>query len=135
MVFFERATVGLDEPMLPQYYNDQPPESIYYQGLALQKRGRAQEATLRFDKLIQFGKDHLEDEPRIDYFAVSLPDFLVFEEDLTERNRVHCHYMMGLGYRGLQRLPEACYHLDAVLALDRMHLGAWSHHPNWKNGV
>ena len=37
----------------------------------------------------------------MDYFAVSLPDFLVFDEDLQRRNRIHCHYMMALGLLGL----------------------------------
>ena len=37
----------------------------------------------------------------MDYFAVSLPDFLVFDDDLNGRNRIHCQYMAALGYLGL----------------------------------
>jgi hypothetical protein len=50
---------------------------------------------------VAYGTEHLEDHPTLDYFAVSLPDFLVFDEDLSRRNRVHCHYMTASGYLGL----------------------------------
>ena len=63
----------------------------------------------------------------MDYFAVSLPTFLVFDEDLNKRNRVHCHYMMGLGLFGLHKMQEAQKHFDAVLALDANHQGALGH--------
>ena len=49
----------------------------------------------------------------MDYFAVSLPDFLVFEDDLDRRNRIHCHYMMALGYLGLGERGQAETHFAA----------------------
>ena len=36
--------------------------------------------------LIAYGEAHLFDEMKIDYFAVSLPDLLIFEEDLNRKN-------------------------------------------------
>jgi len=62
----------------------------------------------------------------MDYFAVSLPDFLVFDVDLNERNRTHCHYMLGLGYLGLGDQAAAREHFEAVLAADANHLGVAS---------
>ena len=44
----------------------------------------------------------MNDEMKIDYFAVSLPDFLIFEGDLNKNNKVHCNLMAGawiFGYR------------------------------------
>jgi hypothetical protein len=64
---------------------------------------------------------------KIDYFAVSLPNFLVFEDDLNRRNAVHCHYMMGLGYLGLQELDQARAHFVQVLEMDVNHQGAMIH--------
>ena len=60
-------------------------------------------------------------------FAVSLPDFLVFDEDLGRRNRIHCLYIMALGYTGLgeEERAAACY--GEVLELDAAHLGAALH--------
>jgi hypothetical protein len=63
----------------------------------------------------------------VDYFAVSLPDFLVFDDDLQRRHRLHCLYMAGLGYLGLGDPAEAITCFDAVLAENPAHLGAVLH--------
>ena len=109
------------------FYNDQPPEMIFYQGKALLKLGREAEARAIFTKLIDYGTQHLDDQVSIDYFAVSLPDFLVFDADLNQRNRIHCHFMQALGYSGLGDAVRAAEQFDAVLALDASHLGAVIH--------
>ena len=124
---FERASTGLSEPTSAIYYNDQPPEMIFYQGLALQKLNRQAEAQAVFARLVEFGAAHLDDEITFDYFAVSLPDFLVFDMDLAERNRIHCLYMIGLGNLGLGQSQAAKQNFDAVLARDASHLGAALH--------
>ena len=89
------------------YYNDQPPEMIYYQGLAYRMLGEEEQAVRRFQKLVDYGREHIRDDVKIDYFAVSLPDLLIFEENLNERNRKHCLFMMSLGLKGLGRIDEA----------------------------
>ncbi|HEU0293006.1 MAG TPA: tetratricopeptide repeat protein, partial [Anaerolineales bacterium] len=89
--WFERAAVGLSEPTSALYYNDQPPDMIFYQGLARLKLGRGEEARAIFTRLVDYGKSHLNDEVTADYFAVSLPDFMVFDADLKQRNQGHCH--------------------------------------------
>jgi len=124
---YRRAAQGASEPTSPMYYNDQPPQMIFYQGLALQQLGQEAEARSLFEKLVQYGQDHLQDEVKMDYFAVSLPDFLVFEEDLASRNQVHCHYMIALGYLGLQRLEQAAAEFAQVLAINADHTGAHLH--------
>ncbi|HEY7090433.1 MAG TPA: DUF5107 domain-containing protein, partial [Tepidisphaeraceae bacterium] len=106
-VFFERASTGSAEPVSATYYNDQPPDMIFYQGLALRALRREKEAVERFRKLIDYGIAHLVDHITIDYFAVSLPEFLVFEDDLDRRNVIHCRYMMALGYMGIDELEKA----------------------------
>ena len=109
------------------YYNDQPPDMIFYQGLARKQLGRSAEAQLIFRKLVEYGQAHLDDDVAMDYFAVSLPDFLVFDEDLSWRNRIHCHYMLALGYTGLGERTAAEQHYAEVLRLDAGHLGATLH--------
>nr|HMN61217.1 tetratricopeptide repeat protein [Anaerolinea sp.] len=124
---YTRAASGLSEPASAMFYNDQPPDMIYYQGLARRSLGREEEACAIFEKLVAYGREHMQDEVKIDYFAVSLPDFLVFDEDLERRNRIHCHYMMALGLLGLGQAAEAVRHFDEALALDINHLGAYAH--------
>ena len=98
--YFEKASTGLSEPASAMYYNDQPPETIFYQGMALLKLGRTDEANERFDKLIAYADEHIDDEISIDYFAVSLPDLLVFDENLNIKNQLHCLFMKALGLYG-----------------------------------
>jgi tetratricopeptide (TPR) repeat protein len=124
---FERAATGLSEPTSALYYNDQPPDMIFYQGLARRALGREQEAREIFTRLVAYGERHLDDEAPMDYFAVSLPDFLVFEEDMGRRNRIHCHYMIALGATGLAEYGRAAAHYATALELDASHLGATVH--------
>ena len=119
-----RAAAGLSEPTSPMFYNDQPPDMIFYQGLAKRALGDEAAATEIFQKLIDYGAAHMEDEVGIDYFAVSLPDFLVFDEDLTQRNQIHCHHMLALGWLGLGDLTQADAHFAAVLERTPYHAGA-----------
>ena len=124
---FERAALGAAQPDSAMFYNDQPPDMIFYQGLARQKLGQAAAASRIFQKLVDYGTSHLEDDVKLDYFAVSLPNFLVFDEDLNHRNRIHCHYMIGLGQLGLGNSHAARLHFERVLALDASHQGAGVH--------
>ena len=104
------------------YYNDQPADMILYQGLSYQKLGKAGEARARFYRLIDYGEQHLRDEVKIEYFAVSLPEFLIFDEDYTMRNKAHCYYLMALGNMGLGRKDEAERFLKEALAVEPSHM-------------
>ncbi|MGF7080188.1 DUF5107 domain-containing protein [Mucilaginibacter sp. UYCu711] len=125
--YFRKATQGLAEPSAAIFYNDQQPDKIFYQGLAWQKLGEGTKATIIFNKLVQFGQQHLNDEVKIDYFAVSLPNLLIFDDDLNIRNQAHCLYIQGLGHLGLQKLVEAKQAFTEVLELDAEHFGANMH--------
>ena len=122
-----KACHGESEPVGMMYYNDQPPEMIYYQGLAYRALGDEEQAVERFRKLEDYGKKHIGDEIKIDYFAVSLPDLLIFEENLDERNRKHCLFMMSLGLKGLGRSDEAEKCAEELLTMDNAHQGIRVH--------
>ena len=83
------------------YYNDQPPQMMYYAAKALAALGETDEAQKRFAAFIDYAEAHRDDVMEIEYFAVSLPDFLIFEGDLNKNNRVHCCLMEALGALGL----------------------------------
>lgn len=123
-LLFEQASVGSSQPAAAMYYNDQKPDKIFYQGLALRKLKREAEARGRFNNLISYGEKHLYDEFKMDYFAVSLPDLQIWEDDMTKKNQIHCHYLLGLGYLGLGEEAKAKAHLNKALALDVNH-NAW----------
>ena len=122
--YFERASLGDIEPAGVMYYYDQPADMILYQGLAKRELGKEKEARSRFFKLLDYGEQHLNDEMRIEYFAVSLPDFLIFEDDLNRKNKAHCWYLMGLSSLGLGELQKAEGFFDKALSYDANHQNA-----------
>lgn len=125
--YFTQATIGLDEPSAAMFYNDQQPDKIFYQGLAYRKLHQNNQAEAIFSKLVSYGEQHLNDDIKVDYFAVSLPNLLIFEDDLNLRNKVHCLFIKGLGYLGLQNTEHAKIAFEEVLALDPGHAGAKTH--------
>lgn len=118
---FLKATLGIDEPTSVMYYNDQPPENIFFQGLAYRALGDEKQARSRFNKLLSYGEKHLFDEVKIDYFAVSLPDFLIFDDNLNKRNEMHCNYLIGLGKLVLGDKEKAKEYFIKALEIDCAH--------------
>ena len=120
---WEQATKGPQEPAAAMYYNDAKPDKIFYQGLALYKLGRSGEAHGRFYRLINYGKQHIFEKQIMDYFAVSLPDLLIWEDSLDTKNLIHCKYMLALGYYGMGDKEKALRYLAEIEALDNNHQG------------
>jgi tetratricopeptide (TPR) repeat protein len=124
---FNAATAGKSEPVQAIYYNDPQPDKMLYQALAWQKLQRPDKAREIFERFIDFGVAHMNDEIRIDYFAVSLPDMLVFDVDINRRNVIFCNYLVGLGKLGLGDIDQGKTYLDKVLEMDCSHQGAAIH--------
>lgn len=120
---YAMAARGEFELTSAMYYNDQPPEMMYYAAKALETLGHGKEAQRRFDRFIEYGNTHMDDEMKIDYFAVSLPDFLIFEADLNKKNRVHCLYMAALGYLGKGDTKKAEEIAQKGISLEQCHRG------------
>ena len=120
---WETAAKGDLEPTDALYYNDAKPEKIFYQGLALRALGREAEAREKFGKLADYGQGNLCRHVVMDYFAVSMPDLVVWDEDLDVRNRIHCLFMLTLGQWGLGQPDEARRCFAQATALCPSHLG------------
>ncbi|MDP4290502.1 MAG: DUF5107 domain-containing protein [Bacteroidota bacterium] len=125
--YWKKAATGNIEPSAALFYNDQQPDQIFYQGLALLKLGQTVNAYECFYKLERYGQNHLRDEYKIDYFAVSLPDLLIWDENLNRRNEINCRYLMGLGMLGLGQIKEAKDFFITVRSMDINHIGACIH--------
>ena len=120
---YEEGTVGPTEPAAAMYYNDAKPDKIFYAGLCYRKLGQEDKARGLFNKLINYGKQHLFEPQVMDYFAVSLPDLLIWEDSLDAKNIIHCKYMLALGYYGMGNTEKALKYLREVEALDNNHQG------------
>ena len=118
---FRRAEEGDNEPAGVMYYYDQPADMILYQGLAHQELGDTKAAHACFNKLMDYGERHLNDKMKDDFFAVSLPDFLIFEDDMDKKNKAHCYYLMGLAYMGEGQAEKAKEQFDKALKYDYNH--------------
>ena len=120
---FEEGTAGPTEPAAAMYYNDAKPDKIFYAALCYRKLGQENKARGLFNKLISYGKQHIYDKVVMDYFAVSLPDLLIWDDSLDTKNLVHCKYMLALGYYGIGNREKALQYLAEVEALDNNHQG------------
>jgi tetratricopeptide (TPR) repeat protein len=105
------------------YYNDARPDKIFYAAQCYRKLGQEDKARGLFYKLVNYGKQHLFDHVTMDYFAVSLPDLMIWDGDLDEQNRIHCLYMLALGYYGLGDKEKAMRYLSEAKSLDINHVG------------
>ncbi len=118
-----KATEGPTEPAPALYYNDAKPDKIFYAGLAFRALGMEDKARSYFNRLADYGRQHYHDKVVMDYFAVSLPDLLIWEDSLDSRNRVHCLYMLALGCAGLGDKKKAKRYLEEAAAIDSNHQG------------
>ncbi len=86
----------------------------YYRGLSLRELGREDLANAVFDDLKAHAESKFGETAAIDYFATSLPNLLVFEEDLQARRDAENHLLAALACHGLGDLSGAASHLSAV---------------------
>ena len=96
--------------------------ATYYRALALAARGREAEAETILQELRSFAERQMKAGVKIDYFATSLPNFLLFEDDVEQRNRVECLFLRGLANQGVGRNAEARADYKQALQLDRNHI-------------
>ena len=96
-------------------------DMTFYKALALRELENESQAVLLLNQLLEFASRQIHATPTIDYFATSLPNFLLFDDDLKKRNQIHCQYLAGLAKLGLGRTEEAVADLHEVLALDINH--------------
>ncbi|MDF2513605.1 MAG: hypothetical protein K0S04_3471, partial [Herbinix sp.] len=123
----KKASVGLEAPSNVLYYNDQPSDTILYQGLANEELGNTGAARKAYHQLLAFGEKHLFDKVDYDYFAVSLPEIEVFQDNIQQRNDTYCNYLIGLGYLGLGKLEEADNIFHKILEVQPNYQGAIQH--------
>jgi tetratricopeptide (TPR) repeat protein len=125
--YWTAAATGPREPEPAFFYNDQQPDKLFYQGLALLRLGDEAGAQRVFANLVAYSEQHLNKEIKMDFFAVSLPDLMIFDDDLDVRNNINCYYLAGLGNLGAGNLREAENNFDYALALDPAHTGCRIH--------
>ena len=104
----------------------------YYRALALRHLEREDDARTALEELRAYAQQHRNDEPVIDYFATSLPNFLLFEDDLKERNLLGCLLLEAYAELGLGQLVHARELFLEVLKMEPSNIDAWQEISQWK---
>jgi tetratricopeptide (TPR) repeat protein len=92
--------------------------------MALRKLGREEEAMALFHQIVDYACELNRQEPKIDYFATSLPTLLLFDEDLKARQTTTSLFMQAQGRLGLGERKVALQILHKVQKRDQSHTGA-----------
>ena len=99
-------------------------DMTYWRGAALEKLQQPQQAEEVFRSIADYAEQLEAQQPKIDYFATSLPAMLLFHEDLAHRNRVLAVFLRAQATYGRDGAQAAIPLLRAVLSLDSNHAGA-----------
>lgn len=94
----------------------------YFQARALDALGNAARGSEVLVELARFAAEKRQSVAKIDYFATSLPNLLLFDDDLETRNRIESLLLSALASYGLGNRGEAAKLLEQVIAEDPNHL-------------
>ncbi len=93
-------------------------DMLYFEALACRKLNLESEAQLAISRIQAVSADAAIREPEIDYFAISLPDFLVFDNNLVLANKIESLYFAALDKVLSEEFCAAQALLDNILQLD-----------------
>lgn len=96
----------------------------YFQAQALKTLGKPEAASDVLSRLAEFAEERLKAEPKLDYFATSLPNLLLFEDDLAKRNQTESYLFKAMASLGSGDSDRAAVLLRKVVAEDPNHLFA-----------
>ncbi|HZD76291.1 MAG TPA: DUF5107 domain-containing protein, partial [Acidobacteriaceae bacterium] len=99
-------------------------DMTYWRGAALDQLQQPQRADEVFRNIAAYADELEAQEPKIDYFATSLPAMLLFHEDLAHRNRVLAAFLRAQAAYGRNGAQAAIPLLRKILSLDSNHAGA-----------
>jgi tetratricopeptide (TPR) repeat protein len=96
----------------------------YFQARALMVMDESAAAREVVQELARFAEEKMATVPKIDYFATSLPNLLLFDDDLERRNRIESTVLAALASDGLGKSEKAVELLEQVIAEDPNHVFA-----------
>ncbi len=117
----QQACLGQGSLGASRYYNDQPVDYLFYQGMALTRLGRVAEAQRLFEGMVGWAEQAMGESVEADFFAVSLPDLIVLDDDPQHKHRQHCLLVRALGQLGLDQRDACAQTLRELLILNPAH--------------
>ena len=110
--FWEAAAAPLPSPGVHSFF----------QAMALKALGQEEACTKVLLNLAEFADLQMKRIPMIDYFATSLPNLLLFDDDLSKRNRLEAQLLRALANHGLGERENACRQLQEISTEEPSHL-------------
>lgn len=113
-----------DLPLTQSYFTaaaaplSSPGIHSYFRALALRELGDEDASRAVLLELAEFAAKQMNAEPEIDYFATSLPNFLLFEDDLKSRNTAVSLLLAARAELGLGNPEEARSLFQRALDID-----------------
>lgn len=118
---FRQASLGDGSLDAGRYYNDQPADYLFWQGMALRALGHHAQSERLFRGFGEWVSAHQDAIPDADFFAVSLPDLVVLDTPPSHRHRQHCLFIEALGYLGEGNVTACEDVMTRLLAINPAH--------------
>jgi len=99
-------------------------DMTYWNAISHQRLGEGAEAEAILRSIYEYSNQLEQTEPKIDYFATSLPAMLLLNEDLVKRNGIEAKFLRAQALAGLDQTAEAATLLRGILGIDMNHTGA-----------
>jgi tetratricopeptide (TPR) repeat protein len=96
----------------------------YWSAMAMRQLGDEDHARSLFRLILSYAENLDQEEPKIEYFATSLPAMLLFRDDLKKRQQIEVLFLRAQGDLGLGKITEAESLFKEILTLDGNHAGA-----------
>ena len=112
-----QAATGDRTLNIHSYYNDQPVDYLFWQGMALKMLGEQQASTQLFTEMKQWVQQMAKSHIDADFFAVSRPDLLSLYADLQQQHKEKCLTVEALAAAGLGDIDgyeNACAALTGI---------------------
>lgn len=119
--YFSRAREGESVLDAGRYYNDQPADYLFWQGMARRALGDGAGADAHFRSFIAWAEANRNTPPASDFFAVSLPDLVALDGDSLQQHQQHCLFIEALGWLGLGERERGEALLSRLLAQEPAH--------------
>jgi tetratricopeptide (TPR) repeat protein len=99
-------------------------DMTYWNAISHQRLGKQAETEAILRSIYEYSIQLEQTEPKIDYFATSLPAMLLLNEDLVQRNGIEAKFLRAQALAGLDQTAEAETLLRGILDIDMNHTGA-----------
>ena len=98
---FQKAARGDRTINIHSYYNDQPVDYLFWQGIALRMTGENAASHQLFNDMLQWSQHMEAEQVEADFFAVSQPDLLSLYADIQKQHQEKCLLVRSLATAGL----------------------------------